>query len=59
MNEHISRINPFRWKVFQVLVLEGENNSDKTLRVRKIFPSNHRKTLHQNRISHLRLQNET
>ena len=38
MNVHISRINPFRWKVFQVLILEGENNSDKTLRVRKILP---------------------
>jgi MoaA/NifB/PqqE/SkfB family radical SAM enzyme len=48
MNEHISRINPFRWKVFQVLVLEGENDSDKTLRVRKILPQNDRKTLHQN-----------
>lgn len=33
MNEEIARINPFRWKVFQVLVLEGENSSDKTLRV--------------------------
>lgn len=33
MNEAISRLDPFRWKVFQVLVVEDENNSDKTLRV--------------------------
>lgn len=33
MNEEISRLDPFRWKCFQVLVLEDENNSSKTLRV--------------------------
>ncbi|KAG9108948.1 Radical S-adenosyl methionine domain-containing protein 2, partial [Ceratobasidium sp. 392] len=26
MNESISQLAPFRWKVFQVLLLEGENN---------------------------------
>lgn len=25
MNEHIAALDPFRWKVFQVLLLEGEN----------------------------------
>lgn len=26
MNEHINILNPFRWKVFQVLIVEGEVN---------------------------------
>ena len=38
MNEQISRIDPFRWKVFQVLVVEDENSSDKTLRVLYTLP---------------------
>jgi len=25
MNDHIAEIDPFRWKVFQVLLLDGEN----------------------------------
>lgn len=33
MNEEISRIDPFRWKCFQVLVVKDENSSDQTLRV--------------------------
>ncbi|KAH0610711.1 uncharacterized protein H6S33_012238 [Morchella sextelata] len=32
MNEHIEAIAPFRWKCFQVLVVDGENNSESTLR---------------------------
>ncbi|KAI9763322.1 MAG: hypothetical protein M1840_000587 [Geoglossum simile] len=32
MNECIQEIQPFRWKCFQVLMVEGENNSDSTLR---------------------------
>lgn len=32
MNEAIKKIAPFRWKCFQVLVVPGENDSDKTLR---------------------------
>lgn len=36
MNEHLSRLQPFRWKCFQVLMVAGENDSDGTLRdVRK------------------------
>jgi radical S-adenosyl methionine domain-containing protein 2 len=36
MNKQISRLQPFRWKCFQVLMVAGENDSDKTLRdVRK------------------------
>lgn len=26
MNKHIKDLNPCRWKVFQVLLLEGENS---------------------------------
>lgn len=37
MNEEISKIEPFRWKVFQVLVVEDENSSDQTLRVCSFF----------------------
>ncbi|KAM0472982.1 hypothetical protein ACHAPX_008344 [Trichoderma viride] len=32
MNEHISALQPFRWKCFQVLIVAGENDSDDTLR---------------------------
>lgn len=32
MNEHISILQPFRWKCLQVLIVAGENDSDDTLR---------------------------
>lgn len=32
MNKHISSLQPFRWKCFQVLIVAGENDSDDTLR---------------------------
>ncbi|KAL7792551.1 radical SAM enzyme [Trichoderma ceciliae] len=32
MNEHLSALQPFRWKCFQVLIVAGENDSDETLR---------------------------
>lgn len=32
MNGHISALQPFRWKCFQVLIVAGENDSDDTLR---------------------------
>ncbi|KKP03548.1 hypothetical protein THAR02_04355 [Trichoderma harzianum] len=32
MDEHLSVLQPFRWKCFQVLIVAGENDSDKTLR---------------------------
>ncbi|KOS20565.1 Radical S-adenosyl methionine domain-containing protein 2 [Escovopsis weberi] len=32
MNHHIAALQPFRWKCFQVLVVEGENDSGETLR---------------------------
>lgn len=36
MNQIVSQLNPFRWKCFQVLMVRGENDSEKTLRdVRK------------------------
>ena len=36
MNEIVAKLQPFRWKCFQVLLVAGENDSDKTLRdVRK------------------------
>ncbi|KAI1915963.1 hypothetical protein LOZ61_001303 [Ophidiomyces ophidiicola] len=36
MNATIQRLQPFRWKCFQVLMVAGENDSEKTLRdVRK------------------------
>lgn len=37
MNDTIKRLDPFRWKCFQVLVVAGENDSDKTLRNAKRF----------------------
>ncbi|EXJ53496.1 uncharacterized protein A1O5_13272 [Cladophialophora psammophila CBS 110553] len=37
-NQHISRLPPFRWKFFQVLMVAGENDSEQTLRdVRKFM----------------------
>lgn len=32
MNEHISTLSPYRWKCFQVLIVEGENDSAERLR---------------------------
>ena len=32
MNEHIAVLQPFRWKCFQVLIVQGENDSEETLR---------------------------
>ncbi|KAF2453460.1 radical s-adenosyl methionine domain-containing protein 2 [Lineolata rhizophorae] len=32
MNEHIRALQPFRWKCFQVLIVDGENDSAATLR---------------------------
>ncbi|KAF2140422.1 uncharacterized protein K452DRAFT_352140 [Aplosporella prunicola CBS 121167] len=38
MNHHIAALQPFRWKCFQVLMVKGENESDKRLRdVRKFL----------------------
>ena len=40
MNDQISRLQPFRWKVFQVLMVAGENDSEQTLKdVRKFTVS--------------------
>lgn len=36
MNAMIEKVAPFRWKCFQVLVVEGENDSSTTLRVCRI-----------------------
>lgn len=33
INAMIEKVAPFRWKCFQVLVVEGENDSSTTLRV--------------------------
>ena len=36
MNDIVTQLQPFRWKCFQVLLVAGENDSDKTIRnVRK------------------------
>ncbi|KAL1872423.1 hypothetical protein Daus18300_004394 [Diaporthe australafricana] len=32
MAERVAELDPFRWKVFQVLMVEGENDSEQTLR---------------------------
>ncbi|KAL7930791.1 radical SAM enzyme [Trichoderma chlorosporum] len=32
MNGHLSALQPFRWKCFQVLIVAGENDSDEALR---------------------------
>ncbi|KAE8150277.1 radical SAM enzyme [Aspergillus avenaceus] len=38
MNAYIERLAPFRWKCFQVLIVEGENDSAQTLRdARKVL----------------------
>ena len=37
MNEPIKRIAPFRWKCFQVLIVEGENDCNQTLRDAREF----------------------
>ncbi|KAI4214002.1 MAG: hypothetical protein LQ351_003406 [Letrouitia transgressa] len=37
MNKAIERIDPFRWKVFQVLIVEEENGSEHTLRDARRF----------------------
>ncbi|KAI9034894.1 radical SAM enzyme [Aspergillus affinis] len=37
MNEFIDKLQPFRWKCFQVLIVEGENNSSETLRDARKF----------------------
>ncbi|OCT78968.1 radical S-adenosyl methionine domain-containing protein 2 [Xenopus laevis] len=37
MSEEISRINPVRWKVFQCLIIEGENTGEEALRQAETF----------------------
>ncbi|KAJ9313120.1 hypothetical protein DTO271D3_6549 [Paecilomyces variotii] len=37
MNEHMNSIQPFRWKCFQVLIIEGENDSTSTIRDARRF----------------------
>ena len=37
MNEHITRLRPYRWKCFQVLIVPGENSSDTTKRDARHF----------------------
>lgn len=37
MNKHIDQLRPFRWKCFQVLVVAGENDTEKTLRDARKF----------------------
>ncbi|GAB1206435.1 hypothetical protein APSETT445_005123 [Aspergillus pseudonomiae] len=37
MNASIAKINPFRWKCFQVLIVEDENDSSDTLRDARKF----------------------
>lgn len=37
MNDGVKQIDPFRWKCFQVLIVEGENDSKDTLRVASRF----------------------
>lgn len=32
MNRHIAELRPFRWKCFQVLIVQGENDSEERLR---------------------------
>lgn len=41
MNAMIEKVAPFRWKCFQVLVVEGENDSSTTLRVCRVQLSFH------------------
>ncbi|KKA18497.1 hypothetical protein T310_7557, partial [Rasamsonia emersonii CBS 393.64] len=37
MNKHIQALQPYRWKCFQVLVIEGENDSNSTIRDARRF----------------------
>lgn len=37
MNQHIRALAPFRWKCFQVLIVDGENDSSETLRDARRF----------------------
>jgi radical S-adenosyl methionine domain-containing protein 2 len=37
MNQHIQALQPSRWKCFQVLVIEGENDSNSTIRDARRF----------------------
>lgn len=37
MAERVAELNPFRWKCFQVLMVAGENDSEKTLRDARRF----------------------
>ncbi|KAK7885497.1 hypothetical protein LTR67_010290 [Exophiala xenobiotica] len=37
MNSHIAKLDPYRWKCFQVLLVEGENDSDQTKRDARKF----------------------
>ncbi|XP_075840235.1 S-adenosylmethionine-dependent nucleotide dehydratase RSAD2 [Microtus pennsylvanicus] len=37
MNEHIKALNPVRWKVFQCLLIEGENSGEAALREAERF----------------------
>ncbi|XP_077782481.1 S-adenosylmethionine-dependent nucleotide dehydratase RSAD2 isoform X2 [Podarcis muralis] len=37
MNEHIKALNPVRWKVFQCLLIEGENTGEEALREAERF----------------------
>ncbi|KAL2867859.1 radical SAM enzyme [Aspergillus lucknowensis] len=37
MNHHIDKLQPFRWKCFQVLLVPGENDSDDTIRDARKF----------------------
>lgn len=37
MNEQMNSIQPFRWKCFQVLIIEGENDSTSTIRDARRF----------------------
>ena len=41
MNMNITRLQPFRWKCFQVLLVAGENDSDRTLRDVRKFQITH------------------
>jgi len=37
MNQRISELNPVRWKVFQCLIIEGENDGEQSLRDARKF----------------------
>lgn len=40
MAERVAKLDPFRWKCFQVLMVEGENDSERTLRDVRRFEIN-------------------